>query len=488
LITFVDRRGQTSQFSYDALNRLIGEKYIDAIVSRGYDQQGHLVHVEDSQGGTFDLSYDPAGRLLGSSNQIGTISYTYDGAGQTLTRQVAGLDALQYTYDVVGNMTSAALPQASASFVYDARNQVQTISRANGVTSKHQYDAAGRLLSLVHSGPSGVINAQGYTYDAVGNRTSYVTNLGRPLITQAVSSTVDAGNRLITTNNASFTYDANGNFASIEDSIGTTANVWDSRGRLQSISGPATQAVFHYDFARNLISQSVNGIARSFILDDLTDVVAIVQSSDVEQVLSGRSTDEHLAVIHTTEQIEYGLIDAVNSTVALVDQGGKQTSSFFYEPFGKTSPTQTAYPFQFTGRVPALASVYYYRARFYDPETGRFDSEDPLGIALAGQNLFSYVSNNPISHVDPLGLIDRFQICKFLCEQMLKRLFKPIPSVLQKISGLDGVCSQLCQNPYPPITRLPNKCSIRAHVNPNQPEFQVVISGTTVSGPYYLYY
>ncbi len=40
------------------------------------------------------------------------------------------------------------------------------------------------------------------------------------------------------------------------------------------------------------------------------------------------------------------------------------------------------------------------RARYYDPEVGRFISEDPAGLA-AGVNLYAYAFNNPISYVDP---------------------------------------------------------------------------------------
>ena len=46
--------------------------------------------------------------------------------------------------------------------------------------------------------------------------------------------------------------------------------------------------------------------------------------------------------------------------------------------------------------------VYYYRARYYDPEIGRFISEDPLGFE-AGINFYAYVNNNPINFNDPFG-------------------------------------------------------------------------------------
>jgi RHS repeat-associated protein len=58
----------------------------------------------------------------------------------------------------------------------------------------------------------------------------------------------------------------------------------------------------------------------------------------------------------------------------------------------------------YTARERHVASgLYYYRARFYDPQLGRFMNQDPIGI-LGGVNLYAYASNGPVNWRDPLGL------------------------------------------------------------------------------------
>ena len=64
-----------------------------------------------------------------------------------------------------------------------------------------------------------------------------------------------------------------------------------------------------------------------------------------------------------------------------------------------------ANPFAYTGREwDKETGLYYYRARYYTSQIGRFISEDPIGFT-GGINLYVYVGNNPVNKIDPLGLI-----------------------------------------------------------------------------------
>jgi RHS repeat-associated protein len=404
LVQLQDRRGLTSTFTYDGLNRLVGETYPDSTVSRSYDTNGRLVRVADSMSGVFDFTYDSVGRLASSANQFGAVQYTYDNANRMMSRQVAGQSPASYSYDSAGKLLSASMPQASVGFSYDSNNRLVSLTRANGVNSQYAYDPAGRLLSLTHSGGQGINVPLKYVYDAGGNRSSAST-VGQPLTTQTVASTYDNANRLLTSGSTSYSYDANGNLVSASGSSGSTTYTWDSRNHLQSIITSAGQTTnFLYDFSGNLIQQTDSGatlnLAQTFVLDALTDVAYLGRSTgDSLSILSGSGIDSHFAAVHQNGQVEYGLTDAINSTVQTVDQAGAMNAQFFYEPFGQTTAANS-YPFQYTGRVPTTSDLYNYRARYYSSATGRFISQDPAGSG----NAYRYAANSPVQAVDPRGL------------------------------------------------------------------------------------
>ena len=49
--------------------------------------------------------------------------------------------------------------------------------------------------------------------------------------------------------------------------------------------------------------------------------------------------------------------------------------------------------------------LFFMRNRFYDPNVGKFTQPDPIRLDGGDVNLSRYVSNNPLSEIDPSGLI-----------------------------------------------------------------------------------
>ena len=130
-------------------------------------------------------------------------------------------------------------------------------------------------------------------------------------------------------------------------------------------------------------------------------------ASPISNLLTGLGIDEVWARTDAGGT-RMTLADALGSTVAQSDGVGTLQTEFTYEPFGKTETfgSVATTPSQFTGREHdgSVADLYFYRARYYQPEIARFLSEDPIQFD-GGINFYVYVDNNPVGFVDPLGLI-----------------------------------------------------------------------------------
>ena len=100
--------------------------------------------------------------------------------------------------------------------------------------------------------------------------------------------------------------------------------------------------------------------------------------------------------------------DLLQSVLGVSDHNGAVLENTRYAPFGaRRVPPSTgtsANPLRYTGRErDPDTDLYYYRARYYDPDLGRFLSEDPLGFGGGDPNFYAYVGNNPMVANDPSG-------------------------------------------------------------------------------------
>ncbi|MES9508502.1 polymorphic toxin-type HINT domain-containing protein [Streptomyces sp. NPDC000609] len=98
------------------------------------------------------------------------------------------------------------------------------------------------------------------------------------------------------------------------------------------------------------------------------------------------------------------LTDALGSVIGLADRDGTVATEYAYDPNGQATTTGTASsnPYTFTGRENDGTGLLYYRDRYYDPETGRFISQDPIGQA-GGTNLYQYALSSHTTCTDPTG-------------------------------------------------------------------------------------
>ena len=453
LLAKTHRKQQTIGYAYDALYRLTGKTYPDqTAVGYAYDPLSRLTQVSDASG-TYSFTYDNLGRLVGTGTQYAFLStalnnsYSYDAASNRITFSNPQSQITNYSYDSLNRLTGITDPNTGTfGFGYDALGRRTSLTRPNGVDTSYSYDTLSRLLNVLHGGGA-LPGSTSYIYDAAGNRTSKTAvqeSNGNPVsvlsqysydniyeLTQAVVNgsaaegyTYDAvGNRqtsvgpttynynssneLTSDSTATFTYDGNGNTTSKTTSAGTTNYSWDFENRLTQVTLPGQGGIvyFKYDpFGRRVYKSSTAGTTiyaynGDNVVQELNSVGSVL--ADFTQ---GLGIDEPLG-LYQGATVSYFHADGLGSITSLTNGSGQLAASYVYDAFGNlTASTGTVTnPFQYTGReFDSETGLYYYRARYYDSAVGRFLSEDPVGFA-GGRDFYAYVGGNPLTYIDPTG-------------------------------------------------------------------------------------
>ncbi len=402
----VDRLGRRTDFNYDAVNRLTRAAYTDAVVTYNYDAASRLIRVDDTQSGSIQWGYDNADRLLSETTPTGIVTYAYNDAGQPVSMNVTGRPDVGYGYDVAGRVRSISQGAETFTYTYDALSRLSALERPNGVTTHYSYDGVNRPTRILHeNAQSQPVEDYNYTYNADNEIISIDSLTSAQLLPSALNvGPADASNRITQFGSASFGYDAQGQTVSKTDTQGTTAYEWDARGRMKRATLPDGQSVnYGYDALGRLVSRTAGGVTTSFLYDRL-DVVQD-RGSDGSQVdyLNGPGIDDKLRQSNSGQGPLYFLQDHLGSTTALTDANGNVIERIQYDPFGNSNGSALS-RYGFTGRErDADTGLMYHRARWYDPQNGRFQTQDPIGFA-GGLNLYAYVLNNPLSFYDPTGL------------------------------------------------------------------------------------
>jgi RHS repeat-associated protein len=111
-----------------------------------------------------------------------------------------------------------------------------------------------------------------------------------------------------------------------------------------------------------------------------------------------------------SEAISYYHSDHLGSSNVITDKDGKQVGFTEFTPYGSTFKQTGTYDpkHKFTGKeLDSSTGLYYYGARYYSPELGRFISADPTiqhPYDPQDLNRYTYCRNNPLNYVDPTGL------------------------------------------------------------------------------------
>lgn len=436
-----DYNGTITNYSYDNLNRLTTINYSTRTATYAYDPLNNLTRASNENGSVY-IGYDNRYRVSSFSDPFYYgISYNYDAAGNRTKLKLNGASYANYTYDAVNRLTNLS-DSAGQNFLhsYDAVNRLTARSAPNGITSAFTYDGLSRLTTLNHTAGGTSILGNVYTYNDAHNISTWTNSSGHHTygydlvdrLTSATNSSPpnesysydEVGNRtsshrssihnyqpfsrLTNTSTGTYSYDSNGNLLSKTDALGTTTFSWNEENQLRQVTLPNGLTVsYKYDALGRRIQRATSAGANERYVYDGQNVLLDLNAdwSVANQYLNGPGIDNHLRQTNSVSGVHYFLTDHLGSTAGLTDPAGNVLEQIAYDSFGNsTGSLRTRYGYTGRERDPDTGLMYY-RARFYDPQLGRFISEDPIGLA-GGINQFSYVSNSPQNRTDPSGLYE----------------------------------------------------------------------------------
>ncbi|MFC5743166.1 RHS repeat protein [Dyella tabacisoli] len=429
--------GCTSSFPLGRLTRLI-ENAVTTVFC--YDARGNITQkrqIQGSQSDTTRYGYTLAGRLSSVTSpslvvtqysrdalgQISGVSVTPSGsAGQTVVSAISYLPFGPITSYTLGNgqtvarsydanylLTDITSPALNLHFARDAMGNITALGNtpgANPATETYSYDPLYRL-GAVNSAAGTAIEA--YTYNKTGDRLSK-TSSGLATGTYGYQSST---HWLTSIGNAARTYDANGNTTASATGGDTYGYGYNGRNRLIVVQrNGVTVGSYSYNALGQRIAKTATlpqAISQRFVYDEASQLMGEYGTTNRDYIWLGNLPVAVVDTNGTTNTMNYVHADGLGTPRAISDASGVTQWQWSYQsnPFGEQQPTSsTGYTFnlRFPGQYYDVETGLHYNVnRDYASSTGRYIQSDPLG-PQAGPSTYAYVSGNPLSNIDPLGL------------------------------------------------------------------------------------
>jgi len=442
----------TAVLTYDSLNRLVTEtpdaSYGEPAINFAYTPNGLLSQMIDGSG-TTSYAYDSLDRITSKSTPAGTLNYTYDAVGNVASMSSspsgvsvnysydalnrlstvvdnnlpAGQNTTTYTYDPASNLATATYPNGlQATYAYD---QLNRLSQASTAIASYQYgrDANGNILTAnessnrnvgysydgideligetVASDPTGVNGSVLYSLDPVGNRLSDVSTLG-PVASASTTYNVDDQSQ-------AETYDSSG------DTTATGGKSYAYNSWLKLVSMNGGQVALAYNGLGQLVAKTAAGVTTQYLVDDLSPtgypqvVAELVGGQPVRTYTYGLERISELQMVSGTTTASFYQYDGRGTVRMLTSAAGAVTDTYEYDAFGnliaRAGATPNAYLYR-GERYDTDLGLYYLRARWYNPASGRFMTRDPYQGSIydpASLHRYNYARSNPVNFIDPSG-------------------------------------------------------------------------------------
>ena len=431
--------GSETTYTYDALGRLTAVDDGKWPLAYEYDLQDRL--ISEHQGwATLRYQYDTFGQLsdcrLPDGNRLhyhyqkGGALKAIDLNGQRLTghRYEAGLETLRqqghlvshYQYDEQGRLQDHAVSQLDArgkiqgqplyhrDYRYDASGNLRALSDSRKGQKSYVYDPLDRLTEV-----RGTFTEH-FIHDPAGNLLEQSTEVQRHGSYANIK-----GNRLLMQGDSHFDYDAYGNLSQERRGAGqrlTRDYRYDSQHRLIGITLPdGSQVTYRYDAFGRRIAKEVDGTTTQFIWQGERLIAESAQQKGLRGIshyssyLYDPGTFKPLALLQgegDTAQVYHYQLDHLGTPQELTSYIGQIVWSANYRAYGnvlKLGVADVINPLRFQGQYyDEESGLHYNRHRYYNPNTGRYLTPDPIKLA-GGLNSYQYVPN-PTGWVDPLGL------------------------------------------------------------------------------------
>ena len=406
------------KWKYDAVGRVVEDWQDDNLLKHQYDAGGQRKGTRLPNGIQVDYHYDQTGAFTEMAYNGQTVtSIDRDEMGRELKRSLSNKLETEHRYDPQGRLVAQrtgkqdkdnnSTPVSQRHYHYNEFGQLSQIDDSIRGTKHYHYDALDRLTKV--EGP----NPESFVHDPAGN--ILASHDDKPPATTPSKNQVQ-GNRLAFHGDTHYQYDELGN--RIAQSRGKNQSIkihyrYNALNQLVDVKQKNIHTQYQYDpLGRRIQKDSANSKTKFLWLEDvLLSEISTKAGSDAKQektYLFEPGTFKPLAFVKNNEFYHYHL-DHLGTPQEITNANGKVVWAVSFKAYGNLAvahANEEENNLRFQGQYfDEESGLHYNRFRYYDPQSGRFVNQDPIGLK-GGNNNYRYVPN-PLSWVDPFGLTSK---------------------------------------------------------------------------------